>query len=216
MSTKRTTPAPANADLFALAPRHLSRKCPVMKTLVKGVGPCTLAPKTDDPFTLIIHCIISQQISTKAASSISAKLVAAVKGPPIHRDRLAKLTEAEFRACGISGPKQRTLRAVVDHVAANPKLLPGIHERDDDAIREQLTAIKGIGPWTVDMFLMFAISRPDVLPVGDLGLKMGVKRFYGLSDLPTAAELSAIAEKWKPYRTVGTWYIWQGLKLPTK
>src|SRR6184192_734290 len=115
MSTKRTTPAPTN--LFTHAPRHLSRRCPVMKSIIKGVGPCTLTPKTDDPFTLIIHCVISQQISTKAAHSISAKLVAAVKGPPVRRDRLAKLTEAELRACGISGPKQRTLRAVVEHVA---------------------------------------------------------------------------------------------------
>jgi DNA-3-methyladenine glycosylase II len=210
MSTKPTKPA----DLFTHAPRHLSRRCAVMKSIIKGVGPCTLTPKTDDPFTLIVNCVISQQISTKAAASIAAKLVAAVKGPPVRRDRLAKLTDEQFRACGISGPKQRTLRAVLDHVAANPDLLPGIHDRDDAAIREQLTAIKGIGPWTVDMFLMFAISRPDVLPVGDLGLRAGVKRFYGLAGLPTVAELEAIAEKWKPYRTVGTWYIWQGLKLP--
>src|SRR3954464_15491024 len=100
MSTKPTKASPAVADLFTRAPRHLSRRCPVMKSIIKGVGPCTLTPKTDDPFTLIVNCVISQQISTKAAASIAAKLVAAVKGPPVRRDRLAKLTDEEFRACG--------------------------------------------------------------------------------------------------------------------
>jgi DNA-3-methyladenine glycosylase II len=180
-----------------------------MKRLVARVGPCTLTPMADDPFTLLVRCVIGQQISGKAAASISAKLSAAVKGPPIDPLRLARITEAKFRACGVSAPKQRTLRAVCDHVRAHPDLLPAIDSLEDAAILEQLTAIKGIGPWTVDMFLMFGISRPDVLPVGDYGLRAGVRDEFGLKDLPTAAELAKIAEPWHPFRSIGTWYIWR-------
>jgi DNA-3-methyladenine glycosylase II len=191
--------------------RHLSRKCPVMKTLITRVGPCTLEVKPDDPFTLLVGCVISQQISTKAARSIYARLAAAVEGPPVPRDRIARMTEKQFKACGVSGPKQRTLKAVAAHVRANPELLPGIESRDDGLIREQLTAIKGIGPWSVDMFLMFSIGRPDVLPVGDLGLRAAIRNEFGLKDLPKPAEVEKIAEPWKPYRSIATWYLWRSL-----
>src|SRR4051794_38512636 len=117
---------------YRKARRHLSRKCPVMKPLIERIGPCMLAPKHDEPFTLLVSCVISQQISTKAAASIFAKLAAAQGGTPLKREKLARTTDAGFQACGISGPKQRTLRAVLDHVKANPDLLPGIQERDDD------------------------------------------------------------------------------------
>src|SRR5262245_30996052 len=114
--------------------RHLSRNCPVMKRLIERVGPCTLTPNPADPFTLLVRCVIFQQISTKAARSIFEKLTAAVGGPPVPMARLARLSEARFKACGVSGPKQRTLRAVIGHVRANPDLLPGIEARDDDTI----------------------------------------------------------------------------------
>jgi len=196
----------------AKAVRHLTRKCPVMKRLVKQVGPCTWAPAAYDPFTMLVRCVIYQQISTKAARSIYEKLLAGCGGAPICRDRLTRLTEAEFRACGVSGPKQRAIRAVAEHVAANPDLLPGIEDRDEPTLRKQLVAIHGIGNWSVDMFLMFGLARPDVLPVGDYGLRAGVKKEFGLPDLPTAAELEAIAAPWRPYRSVATWYFWRSLR----
>jgi DNA-3-methyladenine glycosylase II len=209
MSTKpRKSPAPA-LDRYAEAIDHLSRACPVMKGLIARVGPCTLAPKSDDPFTLLVRCVISQQISGKAATSISAKLTAALKGPPIDRAKLARMTEARFRACGVSGPKQRTLQALCAHLRANPDLLRGIESRDDAIIREQLVAIKGIGPWTVDMFLMFGMMRPDILPVGDLGLRMGVRDEFGLKELPKPHEIEKFAEPWRPFRSIATWYFWR-------
>src|SRR5262245_55841198 len=137
--------------------QYLSNNCPVMNRLISRVGPCTLSPKGDDPFTLLVRCVISQQISTKAAESISGKLVALLNdgasAGPIPLAKLSKLTEAKYKLCGISGPKQRTLRAVIDCVKAKPTLLTEIPNLEDEAIREQLTAIKGIGPWTADMFL---------------------------------------------------------------
>lgn len=211
MSTKTLSASPAAPAPHANAQRHLARKCPVMKRLIAAHGPCMLVPAIDDPFNLLVRCVISQQISTKAANSIYAKLAAAVGGPPVSREALSKLTPKRFQKCGVSGPKQRTLKAVADHVAANPDLLPGIAAMGDDDIREQLIVIKGIGPWTVDMFLMFGICRPDILPVGDFGLRAGVKNLFGLKGMPTRDEVTAIAEPWKPYRTVATWYVWRSL-----
>jgi DNA-3-methyladenine glycosylase II len=204
-----TTIPPDRADLYRKARRHLSRKCPVLKRLITRVGPCTWAPVSDDPFTILVRCVIYQQISTKAAKSIFERLAAAAGGLPIGREKLSVLTEAAFKLCGVSGPKQRTLKAVAEHVAANPDLLPGIETREEAILRTQLTAIKGIGPWSADMFLMFGLGRPDVLPVGDLGLRMGVRDEYGLKEIPGADALVALAEPWRPYRSVATWYFWR-------
>lgn len=203
-----------STPFYQKARRHLGRKCPTLKAVIARVGPCTLVPKPDDPLTLLVRCVISQQISTKAAESISARLLAAIDGPPVNRETLAKMTPDEFKGCGVSGPKQRTLLAVCEHVAANPDLLPGFTTWDDDTLRERLTAIKGIGPWTVDMLLIFGLGRPDVLPVGDLGLKMAVRNQYGFKELPTAAEMIERAESWQPYRSIATWYLWRSLSLP--
>src|SRR5215216_5312981 len=123
-----------STPLYKTARRHLTRQCPVMKRLIGVVGPCTLTPTPADPFTLLVRCVISQQISTKAAASINGRLASIVGGPPIPMAKLEKLTEEQFKACGVSGPKQRTLRAVIDHIRANPKLLPGIEERDNETI----------------------------------------------------------------------------------
>lgn len=195
------------------AQRHLARRCEVMKRLIQQVGPCTLTPDPADPFTMLVRCIIFQQLSTKAAASIFAQLLARVGGPPVPLTRLARLSDRTLRSCGISGPKQRALRAVIDHVRAHPDLLPGIADRDDDTIREQLTQITGIGPWSVDMFLMFGLGRLDVLPVGDYGFRVAVKNEFHLPELPTAKELVQRGEVWRPYRSIATWYLWRSLEL---
>ncbi|MFO0799101.1 MAG: DNA-3-methyladenine glycosylase [Gemmataceae bacterium] len=198
----------------AKAVRHLTRKCEVLKRLVKQVGPCTWAPASDDPFTMLVRCVVYQQISTKAAKSIFDKLLAALGGAPVGRERVLALTEAEFRACGVSGPKQRAIRAVAEHVGDNPDLLPGITDRDEPTLRKQLVAIKGIGNWSVDMFLMFGLGRPDVLPVGDYGLRAGVMKAFELEALPTPAEVAELCGHWKPYSSVATWYVWRSLGGP--
>ncbi len=201
-----------------------------MSRVIARVGACTLTPKPDDPFTLLVRCVIGQQISTKAAASIFARLVEAVAGPPDphpadgtvmamwQRDaavplaKLAPFTEAQYKACGVSAPKQRTLRAVIDHVRAHPDLLPNIPTLDDEAVREHLTAIKGIGPWTTDMFLLFGLGRPDVWPVGDYGIKVAVKAHFKLRKVPDAARLTKLARPWAPYRSVASWYLWRSLE----
>jgi DNA-3-methyladenine glycosylase II len=126
--------------------------------------------------------------------------------------KLAAFTAADYRACGISAPKVRTLRAAIDHFTANPELLPSIPTLPDEAIREQLTAIKGIGPWTVDMFLMFGLGRVDVWPVGDYGIKVAVKTQFRLRKLPDAKKMMRLAKPWEPYRSVASWYLWRSLE----
>jgi len=206
-----------STPFYKKARRHLSANCPVMKGVIAAVGPCTLAPNPADPFTLLVRCVIFQQISTKAADSIFARLVAATGGGPgVPMARLARLREDRLRACGISGPKQRALRAVIDHVRATPDLLPGIEDRDDDTIREQLTRIKGIGPWSADMFLMFGFSRHDVWPVTDYGIRVALKRQFKLDELPDVKKAATMGEPWKPYRTVAAWYLWRSLELTSE
>ena len=204
-----------STPFYKKARRHLSDNCPVMNRLISRVGPCTLVPRGDDPFTLLVRCVISQQISTKAAESISGRLVALLNDGatdgPIPFARLATLTKAKYKSCGISGPKQRTLRAVIDHIKANPDLLPNVPTLNDDAIRTHLTSIKGIGPWTADMFLLFGLGRPDVWAVGDYGIKVAVKTQFNLRKVPDAARLTKIARPWEPYRSVASWYLWRSL-----
>jgi DNA-3-methyladenine glycosylase II len=183
-----------------------------MERLINQVGPCTLTPNPTDPFTMLVRCVIYQQLSTKAAKAIFGQLLALVKGPPVPLTKLAQLRDDQLRACGISGPKQRALRAVIDHVQTNPDLLPGIEKRDDDTIRKQLTQIKGIGPWSADMFLIFGLGRLDVLPVGDYGFRVAVKNQFQLPELPTASELVQRGETWRPYRSIATWYLWRSLE----
>ena len=202
-----------STPFYKTARRHLTRQCPVMKRLIGVVGPCTLTPNPADPFTLLVRCVISQQISTKAAESIFGRLAALVGGPPVPMAKVARLTDARLKSCGVSGPKQRTLRAVVEYVKANPKLLPGIEERDDDTVREQLTEIKGIGPWSADMFLMFGLGRPDVLPVGDYGFRAALKNQFKMKELPDPKKATKLSEPWRPSRRIATWFLWRSLEL---
>jgi DNA-3-methyladenine glycosylase II len=203
-----------STTLYKKARRHLSSNCPVMQRVIAAVGPCTLTPNPADPFTLLVRCVVFQQISTKAADSIYARLLAAAGGgPSIPVARLSRLSESKFRACGVSGPKQRAIRAVIDHVRANPDLLPGIEDRDDDTVREQLTQISGIGPWSADMFLLFGLGRPDVWPVGDFGVRVAVKNQFRLRTLPDPRRMTKVGEPWKPYRSVAAWYLWRSLDL---
>jgi DNA-3-methyladenine glycosylase II len=201
-----------STPFFKKARGHLARNCPVMDRVIGVVGPCTMASTRGDPFTLLVQCVISQQISTKAARSIFDKLKTTVGSDSIPIAELAKFTEDKYNACGISGPKQRTLRAVIEHIQANPNLLPEIDQYDNDTIREQLTQIKGIGPWTADMFLMFGIFRPDVFPALDYGVKVALKTLFKLRKLPDPARAHKLAAPWTPYRSVASWYLWRTLE----
>ena len=197
------------ANPHSAATRHLSRRCPVMKDVIGRVGPCTWKHDDGDPFSLIVRCIVGQQISGKAADSIFAKLTLSIGA--VTPRKLAKAADEQLQACGLSGGKRRAIRSVSEFVLANKKFLLGIPTATDDDLRAALVALNGIGPWTVDMFMMFGLGRADVLPVGDYGVKVGIQKLFKLDSLPRSAEMESLAEPWKPFRSVASWYVWRHL-----
>jgi 3-methyladenine DNA glycosylase/8-oxoguanine DNA glycosylase len=183
---------------------------PAFDRIIERVGKYTL---TADPavFRMLARAIVHQQISTKAANAIFGRLEAAL-GTMTH-EAMAKASDDLLQSCGISAPKRRTFRDLFDHIAKDPDLLEGLAELPDEHVAERLLRVRGIGPWTVEMMQIFCLGRPDILPVGDLGLRMGVKQAFGLKELPKPKEVMAFAEPWRPHRTAATWYLWQSLKV---
>lgn len=186
---------------------HLTAACPKLAPVIARVGPCTLEPQVN-VFAALVRAVIAQLISTAAAKSITGRLFAKLKNR-VTPARLLALSDEELQACGISGGKRRSLRAIAELFAADRRLNRTLLTADDDQVRAALLPLHGVGPWTVDMLLMFSLGRPDVLPVGDLGVRAGVKDLFRLRDLPDAKKLTKLAAPWRPYRTVACWYLWR-------
>ena len=184
----------------------------MLRDLMRAHGPCGLADAQHaDPFQALVHAIISQQLSSKAAATIERRFDALfLPGPPTP-DRTALLTDAQLRACGLSGQKLRYIRDLCRHVADGSLPLHGLETLGDEAVIDALTRVNGIGRWTAEMFLMFRLHRPDVLPVGDLGIVKAVQRAYRLRKAPSPARLTKIGEPWRPYRSIACWYLWASL-----
>ena len=201
---------------YARARRYLMRKDPVLATVIRQVGPCTLADiPAQPPFMALAEAIASQQLSVKAADTIFGRfcaLFAPDNIPDAHR--LLQLQDESIRASGFSRSKVLFLRDLAAHVTDQRLALDRLHEFDDEVVLEQLTAVKGIGVWTAEIFLMFRLRRPDVFPADDLGLVKAVQRLYGLRTRPTRKKLLKMAEAWRPYRSVAAWYLWRSLSLP--
>jgi DNA-3-methyladenine glycosylase II len=204
-------------DDYARARRVLSRQDPVIAALMREHGACGLAAAQHvDPFRALLHAIIGQQLSTKAAATIVRRFLGLVNGRPTPK-AVASLTDAEMRAVGVSGQKIGYMRDLCARVADGSLDLHALHGLTDAQVIETLTQVKGIGRWTAEMFLMFRLQRPDVLPVGDLGIVKAVQRAYKLRKAPTADRLTRIGESWRPYRSVACWYLWASLdNAPTK
>ncbi len=210
MKSKPAQGARRNRWLGAV--RHLKSVDPRMARLIERVGPCRLHPRPHR-FTALVRSILSQQISSKAAESISNRLHA-IAGDPFEPGRVIELGETGLRSAGLSGQKARYVLNLAAAVAAGQVPLEEIDESwDDEAVIEALTTIKGIGEWTAQMFLIFVLNRPDVLPCGDLGIRAGLRSHHGLAEIPRPSECPALAEAWRPYRTVASWYLWAGIDL---
>jgi DNA-3-methyladenine glycosylase II len=196
---------------YARARRVLARRDPVIRDLMRQHGACGLAAaQRTDPFVALTRAIISQQLSTRAAATIAARFDGLSGGLPTP-ESVGALTDADLRAVGLSGQKVRYIRDLCARVGDGSLPLHALEQLPDDAVIAALTAVKGIGRWTADMFLMFRLHRPDVLPVGDLGIVKAVQRAYRLRGLPTAERLTKIGEPWRPYRSVACWYLWASL-----
>ena len=207
-------PAVTSTD-YARARRHLMRRDRRLGAVIKQVGPCRLQDIPDlPPFMALAEAIASQQLSVKAADTIFGRLCD-LFGPDRQPDpiRLLALEDTALRGAGFSRSKVVFLRDLAAHVVDQRLDLDRMHEHDDLRVLEQLTAVKGIGQWTAEIFLMFRLKRPDVFPVDDLGLVKAAQRIYGMRQRPSRKRLLKLAEAWRPYRSIAAWYLWRSARL---
>ena len=196
---------------YAKARRVLARRDPVMRDLMRAHGPCRLGDRQHtDPFKALVRAIVGQQLSTKAAATIFGRFEGLFERFPRPSD-VRRVSDEQLRGVGLSGQKVSYLRDLCARVEDERLRLEDLEHLHDDAIVEVLTQVKGIGRWTAEMFLIFRLQRPDVLPVGDLGIVTAVQRVYKLRTPPSPDRLRRIGEAWRPYRSVACWYLWASL-----
>ena len=192
--------------------RHLRRKDPILKALILKVGPYAMEYHAPT-FHALTRAIVYQQLSGKAASTIFSRFQNCCGVRTLRPESILVLSDEQMRAVGLSGQKVRYIRDLAEKTAAGD-LRFGRHKKlSDEEIIAELTEVKGIGVWTVQMFLMFALRRPDVFPVLDLGVRNGMQRVYGLDPTAPHDAYTAVAENWRPYRSVASWYMWRSLEL---
>ena len=194
------------------AVRHLSRVDPVLGRVIRRVGPCALAPRRDY-FVVLCKAIFTQQISTAVAAVLFGRFRDLFPQrrptPALVLGALRREPAEVIRRCGLSRQKAVYIQDLARHFVDNRIPTRRLARMDDEAVIEALVNVKGIGRWTAEMFLIFVLNRPDVLPVDDLGLREGVREIYGLEERPGAKLLTEMGEKWRPWRTVATWYVWR-------
>jgi DNA-3-methyladenine glycosylase II len=198
---------------YASARRALMRRDPILANIIRRHGACQLGAVRDrfDHFEMLVRAIVFQQLSTRAATTIHTRLLALMPDGKPTAPLLRTLTDEQFRSVGISRQKAGYLRDLSEKVAAGAVPLAEVDALDDEAVITALTQVKGIGRWTAEMFLIFRLQRLDVLPVGDLGIITAIQKAYRLRKKPTPQRMQKIAEAWRPYRSVASWYLWRSL-----
>jgi DNA-3-methyladenine glycosylase II len=195
--------------------QHLAKVDPVMRRLIREIGPYSLpANVRRSPFEILARAIANQQLNGTAAETILRRLVALFPGRkfPTPEDLLAA-SEDDIRGVGFSRAKVAALRDLAAKTLDGTVPLARVIRRlEDDVIVERLTQVRGIGRWTVEMLLIFHLGRPDVLPADDFGVRAGFRVAYGLADLPKPKELLLHGERWRPYRTTAAWYLWRSVE----
>ena len=188
-----------------------------MEGLVRLIGPLGSAERRrgrpDDAYGSLVRTIVGQQLSTKAARSIYGRLTALFGDRAPSPRELLSTDEGLLRACGLSGPKIRYLRDLAHRVVSGELDIRALHDLPDEEVIDQIVAVKGLGRWSADMFLMFHLGRQDVLPVGDLGVRRAVERAYELPEIPDPGTLEDLARPWSPHRTLASFYLWESLEL---
>jgi DNA-3-methyladenine glycosylase II len=197
---------------------RLAKSDPVMAGLVAEHGKMSIERRlrerglTQDPWAVLVRAVVGQQLSAKAAATIFGRLTEPYRnGMPTPAELLAA-DEKDLRAAGLSGRKVEYLRDLARHVAEGELELESLATMSDEEVIAEITAVRGFGRWTAEMFLIFHLGRPDVLPIGDLGIRRAVERAYSLDGLPDADELERIADPWRPQRTLACLYLWESLR----
>ena len=192
--------------------KHLRRVDPIMRTVIGRAGPYQLKCRRDR-FQALVSSIISQQISGSAARSIRQRLFEHVAPERLSPENLSCLTPEILRTLGLSSQKASYLRDLANLVVSGELRLDKLGRLEDEQVIEELIRVKGIGVWTAQMFLMFSLGRPDVFPHDDLGVRTAIRNLYGLKELPDRATSHRIAEPWRPYASMASWYCWRSLEL---
>lgn len=201
---------PISAQHIRSAQTQLKKNDPQMREIIRRVGPFTLRPKSDH-FQMLANSIISQQISVAAAKTISERLLERLGRGGMTAAAISKLDLEQLREVGISRQKGTYLLDLAQHVHHGDIDLKSLARKPDEAIIEQLTVVKGVGVWTAQMFLIFSLGRLDVLPAGDFGIRKAIQQEYELEELPSSKEIELLAQPWRPYATVASWYLWRAL-----
>src|SRR5580704_17050633 len=191
--------------------QHLKKSDPVIAGIIQRVGPFKLQYR-EPSFETLVRSIVYQQLSGRVASVIFGRLHTAAGEEQLTPAGIMRLRPEKMRKLGLSGQKTLYIRELAKHTKRGRIVFENLSATDDLAVIEHLTRVKGIGVWTAQMFLMFALRREDVLPVADLGIRSAMKKAYGLKDLPKPDEMEKIAAAWKPYSSIACWYLWRSLE----
>jgi DNA-3-methyladenine glycosylase II len=189
--------------------KSLAKLCPVLGNVIHKHGPCTITRKRGG-FDIVCRMIVFQQLSGKAANTIWERFRALCPRKKVTPAAIAKITDQQMREAGLSRQKIGYIRNLVAHVSDGSLDFGHLSAQSDEYVVEHLTQVKGIGQWTAEMYLMFVLGRPDVFSAGDLGLRTAVKKLYGVKR--KNFDYTKFAERWSPYRTVASWYLWRSLE----
>lgn len=195
------------------ATRELAAADPALGALIEAAGPCTLVPRDDAPFPALLRAVVYQQLSGKAAATILGRVLALFDGEAPAPAAFLAVPEDALRAAGLSRAKTAAVRDLA--LKAETGTLPSLDEvraLDDAEVIQRLTEVRGVGPWTVEMYLLFGLGRPDVWPVTDLGVQEGYRLTFG-GERPSPAALAHHGERWRPRRSVAAWYLWRAVDL---
>lgn len=192
---------------------HLKKSDPVMAAIIERIGPCRIEYGPPE-FHSLAEAIIYQQLNGSAALTIF-KRFAALAGEPLTPAGIQKLTDEQMRSVGLSKQKSSYLRDMAERAASGQLDFSKLHELPDEEVIKYLTQVKGVGVWTAQMFLMFTLKRPNVLPTGDFGVQMAIKRHYNKRKVPKPEQMEKIAKPWEPYRSIACWYLWKSMDTKT-
>jgi DNA-3-methyladenine glycosylase II len=194
------------------AVNHLKKSDAILASIIGQVGPCQIAYR-EPTFETLARAIVFQQLSTKAARTIYGRLEEAAGGK-LTPEAIQQLSVGEMRRAGLSRQKLGYIRDLAEHALSGKIDFARLPAMNDEEVIAALTDIKGVGVWTAHMFLLFSLRRPNVLPVGDLGVRTAIQRVYRKRKLPTPKQVEQIAKSWHPYCSYAAWYLWRSLELP--
>lgn len=203
-----------NAAIQTKARRHLRAVDPIIAGVIESVGPARFAPRnTGTHFDAVLSSIVSQQLSLRAAATIHGRVRALLDEAAPVPAQILSIPDESLRAAGLSTGKTKYVKSLAEHVMSGALPIEDLHVLPDAEIIEKLTEVKGIGRWTAQMFLIFRLGRPDVLPDLDLGIQKGMQRAYHMRKLPSPDRVMKVGAKWKPYRSLAAWYLWRLLEV---